>query len=73
MFSSPLLRINKSLVREGRKLRYPKAQRIKMFETIIEVIRKHRTDVHIALCKEEPKTWKAVGLDMKGLSCNCLS
>jgi spore photoproduct lyase len=69
---SPLLLINKSLVKEGRKLRYPKAQRIKMFRTIIEAIRKHGTDVHIALCKEQPQIWKAVGLDMKRLLCNCL-
>ena len=69
---SPLLRINKHLVREGRKLRYPKAQRIKMFETIIEAIRKHRTGVHVALCKEQPQIWKALGFDTKRLLCNCL-
>lgn len=69
---SPLLRINKGLVREGRKLRYPKAQRIKMFRTIIEAIRRHSPDVDIALCKEQPQIWKAVGLDMKGLLCNCV-
>ena len=70
---SPLLRINKHLVREGRKLRYPKAQRVTMFRTIIEAIRKHGPDVHIALCKEQPQIWKAVGLDAKGLLCNCVS
>ncbi|NVM21934.1 MAG: hypothetical protein HWN68_09175 [Desulfobacterales bacterium] len=69
---SPLLRVNKTLVREGRKLRYPKAQRIKMFRTIIEAIKKRGADVEIALCKEQPQIWKAVGLDMKGLLCNCL-
>jgi spore photoproduct lyase len=70
---SPLLRINKHLVREGRKLRYPKAQRVKMFRTIIEAIRKHRSNIDIALCKEQPQIWKAVGLDTKGLLCNCVS
>lgn len=69
---SPLIRINKSLVREEGKLRYPKAQRINMFKTIIEGIKKHRTDVNIALCKEQPQIWKTVGLDIKGLLCNCL-
>ncbi len=70
---SPLLRINKSLVKEGRKLRYPKAQRVKMFRTIIEAIRKRGTDVEIALCKEQPQIWKALSLGMKGLSCNCVN
>lgn len=70
---SPLLRINKSLVREGAKLRYPKAQRIKMFKTIIEAIRRRGPDVHIALCKEQPQIWKAVGLDTRVLLCNCPS
>lgn len=70
---SPLLRIHKSLVSEGRKLRYPKAQRVKMFRTIVEAIRRRGPDVDIALCKEQPQIWKAVGLDTKGLSCNCVS
>ena len=70
---SPLLRINKSLVREGRKLRYPKSKRIEMFKTIIEAIKKHRSDIDVALCKEHSEIWKALGLGMKGLSCNCVS
>jgi hypothetical protein len=27
--------------------------------------------VQIALCKEMPQVWKAVGLEGKGLFCNC--
>ncbi len=69
---SPLLRINKSMVREGGKLRYEKGQRIEMFRTIIEAIKQNRSDIHIALCKEQPQIWKALGLNMKGLLCNCL-
>ena len=69
---SPLLRINKSMVREGGKLRYNKGQRIEMFRTIIEAIKPNRSDIHIALCKEQPQIWKALGLNMKGLLCNCL-
>ena len=69
---SPLLRINKSMVREGGKLRYKKDQRIEMFRTIIETIKQNRSDIHIALCKEQPQIWKALGLNMKGLLCNCL-
>jgi spore photoproduct lyase len=70
---SPLLKINRSLVKEGKKLRYPKNLRIKMFGTIIEAIRKHGIDFEIALCKEEAQIWKAVGLEMKKLSCNCVN
>jgi len=70
---SPLLRVNKSLVKEGAKLRYPKTQRIRMFKTIIEAIRKRGNSVDIALCKEQPQIWKAVGLDAKGLLCNCVA
>jgi len=69
---SPLLKINRSLVKEGKKLRYPKNLRIKMFGTIIEAIKKREACVQIALCKEQPQTWNAVGLNIKGLLCNCL-
>ena len=70
---SPLLKINRSLVKEGKKLRYPKNLRIKMFGTIIETIKKDESDIDIALCKEQPEIWKALGLGMKGLSCNCVN
>jgi spore photoproduct lyase len=65
---SPLLKINRSLVKEGKKLRYPKNLRIKMFGTIIEEIKKHGgSDIDIALCKEQSGIWRALGLNMKGL------
>jgi len=70
---SVLLKVNKSLVREGKKLRYPEDLRIRMFRTIIEAIKKYRSDIDIALCKEQPEIWKAIGLNMRGLKCNCLS
>jgi len=69
---SALLKVNKSLVREGKKLRYPKNLRVKMFGTIIDAIKKHKSDIDISLCKEQPEIWKALGLGMKGLSCNCV-
>jgi spore photoproduct lyase len=70
---SPLLKINKSLVKEGKKLRYPKNLRIKIFGTIIETIKKYGSDIDIALCKENLQIWKALDLNMRGLKCNCLS
>jgi len=69
---SPLLKINKSLIREGKKFRYPNNLRIKMFRTIIEKIKKRRSGIDISLCKEQPEIWRALGLNMKGLKCNCL-
>ena len=40
---------------------------------VIEAIRKRRADIDIALCKEQPQIWKAVGLDARGLLCNCVT
>ncbi|MDY6853903.1 MAG: hypothetical protein SWO11_04210 [Thermodesulfobacteriota bacterium] len=70
---STLLKINRSLIKEGTKLRYPKNLRIKMYGTIIEAIKKYGSDIDIALCKEQPSIWKALCLNIKGLKCNCLS
>jgi spore photoproduct lyase len=69
---SPLLRVHDKLVKEGGKLRYPRDQRIRMFRTIIEQIRENDRDVKISLCKESPQIWRAVGLDLKRLACNCV-
>ena len=69
---SALLKVNKSLIREGKKFRYPKNLRVKMFGTIIDAIKKHKSDIDISLCKEQPEIWKVLGLGMKGLSCNCV-
>jgi len=44
-----------------------------MCRTIIEEIKKHRSGIDISLCKEQPEIWRVLGLDMKGLKCNCLS
>ena len=69
---SALLTIHKSLVKEGGKLRYPKNQRVKMFKTVVEQIKRTDPSVKISLCKESPQVWKAVGLDVNKLSCNCV-
>lgn len=58
---------------KGREQTYPKDQRVKMFKTLVEQIRKNEPSVKISLCKESPQIWKAVGLDMKGLLCNCVN
>jgi spore photoproduct lyase len=70
--NSALLTIHKNLVKEEGKLRYPKKQRVKMFKTIIEQIKKIDPSVKISLCKESPQVWKAAGLDVKKLACNCI-
>ena len=71
--SSPLLTINKGLIRERGKLRYPKNKRVKMLKTIIDGIRNNDPAVEIALCKEAPQIWRAVGLEMKRMTCNCVN
>jgi len=68
---SPLLKVNGSLVVEAGKLRYPRECRIEMFRAIADEIHCCDRKVKIALCKETPQVWKAVGLEEKGLYCNC--
>ena len=45
--------------------------RIKIFGTIIAEVKKHRSSIDISLCKEQPEIWRTLGLNMKGLQCNC--
>jgi len=69
---SSLLKVTSGLISDGTKLRYPEEYRIVMFRTIINAIRKYDSDVKIALCKEDVKIWKDLGMPINGLSCNCL-
>lgn len=69
---SPLLKIHSGLVNEGTKLRYPEEHRLAMFKIIIDAIRKHDKRLKIALCKEDVKIWKSLGMQINGLQCNCL-
>ena len=68
---SSLLKMNGSLIVEAGKLRYPRECRIEMFRSIADGIHHYNKKVQIALCKETPQVWKAVGLDGSGLCCNC--
>jgi len=68
---SSLLKVNGSLIAEAGKLRYPREYRIEMFRAITDGIRLCNRSVQIALCKETPQVWKAVGLEGKELHCNC--
>ncbi len=69
---SPLLKINSGLINDGSKLRYPKEHRLAMFRVIIDAIKKHDKKIKIALCKEDVKIWKSLGMQINGLHCNCL-
>ncbi len=69
---SSLLYITSGLINDGVKLRYPEKYRLAMFRTIIKAIRKHDRKVKIALCKEDPKIWKSLGMKINGLYCNCM-
>jgi hypothetical protein len=68
---SSLMKVNGSLIVEAGKLHYPREYRIEMFRVIADGIRRCDKNVQIALCKETPQVWKAVGLDGSGLCCNC--
>lgn len=69
---SSLLKINSALISDGTKLRYPEEHRLAMFKVIIDTIKKHDRKVKVALCKEDIKIWKSLGMQINGLSCNCL-
>jgi len=69
---SPLLKINSGLINDGIKLRYPVEHRLAMFKLIIDCIKKHDKKLKIALCKEDVKIWKSLGMQINGVQCNCL-
>lgn len=69
---SPLLKINSGLINDGSKLRYPDEHRLAMFKVIIDAIKKQDKKIKIALCKEDVKIWKSLGVQINGLHCNCL-
>ena len=69
---SSLLKITSGLICDGPKLRYPDKYRLAMFHTIIDEIKKHDKEVKIALCKENTKIWKSLGMSINGLNCNCM-
>lgn len=69
---SSLLKVTSGLISDGTKLRYPEEYRISMFSTIINAIRKYDNNVKIALCKEDIKIWKDLGMSINSLYCNCL-
>lgn len=69
---SSLLKVTSGLISDGTKLRYSAEYRISMFSTIINAIRKHDSNIKMALCKEDVKIWKDLGMPIYGLYCNCL-
>ena len=70
--NSSLLKVTSGLISDGTKLRYPEEYRLAMFKAIINTIRKYDSNVKIALCKEDVKIWKDLGMPVNGLYCNCL-
>lgn len=70
--NSALLKVTSGLISDGIKLRYPEEYRLSMFKAIINTIRKYDSNVKIALCKEDVKIWKDLGMPVNGLYCNCL-
>ncbi|MCF6158540.1 MAG: hypothetical protein E3K32_08180 [wastewater metagenome] len=69
---SSLLKVTSGLISDGTKLRYPEEYRISLFSTIINAIKKYDSNVKLALCKEDVKIWKGLGMPINSLYCNCL-
>ncbi|MCF6153245.1 spore photoproduct lyase family protein [uncultured Candidatus Kuenenia sp.] len=69
---SSLLKVTSGLISDGTKLRYPEEYRISMFSTISNTIKKYDSNIKMALCKEDVKIWKDLGMPVNGLYCNCL-
>jgi len=67
---SPLLKIERGLVKDHGKLRYPPERRHAMFAHIVARLR-HRGITRIGLCKEGAESWRAAGLNGT-FCCNCL-
>ncbi len=56
---------------DGRR-RYPPALRVKMYQVILDAIRRRAPDLPVGLCLEEPAVWRAVGLNPRRARCNCI-
>jgi spore photoproduct lyase len=52
------------------KYSFDKQKRIEMFSFVMGEIRKY-SDCPVAICKEEPDVWKAVGLNLSSCDCVC--
>ena len=56
---------------DGRS-RYAEALRVEMYDHLIRTVRRHRADLNIGLCLEEPRIFTALGLTASVGRCNCV-
>lgn len=56
---------------DGRQ-RYPASMRIKAYRHLVDVIRRCKPDLKIALCLEETRTFEALGMTESIGQCNCV-
>jgi spore photoproduct lyase len=54
------------------RARYPRELRKSMYSIIVEIARKMRPDLEIALCLEEKSVWDNLGLENNIGRCNCV-
>ena len=56
---------------DGRS-RYAQTLRHRAYSLIIEIARRIRLDLELALCLEEPELWRSIGLEESVGCCNCV-
>ncbi len=61
----------RSKIGDGR-IRYAQPLRLEMYGHIVRTARKLRPDLELALCLEETKAWKELGIEDRMGHCNCL-
>ena len=54
------------------RMRYPRSLRVKMYAHLVDVARRARPDLDLALCLEDPSVWQAVNLEGRLGRCNCV-
>lgn len=54
------------------RARYPRALRLQAYKLIIDVARRLRPDLELALCLEEAPAWNGIGLQERMGKCNCV-
>ena len=57
---------------EARRASYPQSLRNKAYSLIIELVRRLRPDLELALCLEEKALWQSTGLEDRPGHCNCV-
>jgi hypothetical protein len=64
--------IDEDSIADDERMRYSTSLRVRMYAHIFRVAREIRPQIELALCPEEARVWKAVGLEEQIGRCNCV-